>query len=144
MFCSVDLVVVLWKSLFHGLGCRPMKNFVPWTWLLSYGKFCSVDLVVVLWKSLFHGLGCRPMENSVPWTWLSSYGKVFPFGYHRLGCRLMDACMYMCVFFAIDLIVVLWKFPFPWTWLLPPEGFLVSWTWLSSYERFLDLIKSWD
>uniref|UniRef100_A0A2N9IXC6 Aminotransferase-like plant mobile domain-containing protein n=1 Tax=Fagus sylvatica TaxID=28930 RepID=A0A2N9IXC6_FAGSY len=42
---------------------------------------------------LFHGLGCRPMENFVPWTWLSSYGKVFPFGYHRLGCRLMDACV---------------------------------------------------
>jgi hypothetical protein len=104
--------------------------------LSSYGKFCSVDLVVVLWKSLFHGLGCRPMENFVPWTWLSSYGKVFPFGYHRLGCRLMDACMYMCFFFAIDLIVVLWKFPFPWTWLLPLGGFLVSWTWLSSYERF--------
>jgi hypothetical protein len=42
----------------------------------------------------------------------------------------------MYIFFAIDLIVVLWKFPFPWTWLLPYGGFLVSWTWLSSYERF--------
>jgi hypothetical protein len=62
-FCSVDLVVVLWKSLFHGLGCRPMENFVPWTWLSSYGKVCSMDLVVVLWKILFRGLGCRPMEK---------------------------------------------------------------------------------
>jgi hypothetical protein len=43
---------------------------------------------------------------------------------------------YMCMFFAIDLFVVLWKSPFPWTWLLPYGGFLVSWTWLSSYERF--------
>uniref|UniRef100_A0A2N9HS41 Uncharacterized protein n=1 Tax=Fagus sylvatica TaxID=28930 RepID=A0A2N9HS41_FAGSY len=58
-----------------------MENSVPWTWLSSYGKVCSMDLVVVLWKI------------SVPWTWLSSYGKVFPFGYHRLGCRLMDACV---------------------------------------------------
>jgi hypothetical protein len=87
--------------------------------------FVSMDLVVILWKILFHGLGCRPMENFVP------------FCYHRLDCRLMDACMYMCVFFfAIDLIVVLWKFPFPWTWLLPHGGFLVSWTWLLSYGGF--------
>uniref|UniRef100_A0A2N9FPB3 Aminotransferase-like plant mobile domain-containing protein n=1 Tax=Fagus sylvatica TaxID=28930 RepID=A0A2N9FPB3_FAGSY len=35
---SMDLVVILWKILFHGLGCRPMENFS------------------------FHGLGCRPME----------------------------------------------------------------------------------
>jgi hypothetical protein len=42
----------------------------------------------------------------------------------------------MYIFFAIDLSVVLWKFPFPWTWLLSYGGFLVSWTWLSSYERF--------
>jgi hypothetical protein len=74
--------------------------------------FVSMDLVVILWKILFHGLGCRPMENFVSWTWLSSYGKVFPFCYHRLGCCLMDAYMYM-FFFCIDLIVVLWKFPFP-------------------------------
>jgi hypothetical protein len=39
---SMDLVVILWKILFHGLGCRPMENFS------------------------FHGLGCRPMEVSFP------------------------------------------------------------------------------
>uniref|UniRef100_A0A2N9FP32 Aminotransferase-like plant mobile domain-containing protein n=1 Tax=Fagus sylvatica TaxID=28930 RepID=A0A2N9FP32_FAGSY len=38
---SMDLVVILWKILFHGLGCRPMENFS------------------------FHGLGCRPMESFV-------------------------------------------------------------------------------
>uniref|UniRef100_A0A2N9FU25 Rx N-terminal domain-containing protein n=1 Tax=Fagus sylvatica TaxID=28930 RepID=A0A2N9FU25_FAGSY len=65
----MDLVVVLWKIflfhglgccpmedfwsyglgcrpmkdfLFHGLGCRPMEDFfVPWTWLLSYGRFLT-------------------------------------------------------------------------------------------------------
>uniref|UniRef100_A0A2N9IQH1 Aminotransferase-like plant mobile domain-containing protein n=1 Tax=Fagus sylvatica TaxID=28930 RepID=A0A2N9IQH1_FAGSY len=41
---SMDLVVILWKILFHGLGCRPMENFS------------------------FHGLGCRPMEVSFPRT----------------------------------------------------------------------------
>jgi hypothetical protein len=97
---SMDLVVILWKILFHRLGCRLMENFS------------------------FHGLGCRPMESFV----------VFFFCYHRLDCCLMD--VYMYIFFAIDLIVVLWKFPFPWTWLLPYGGFLVSWIWLSSYERF--------
>jgi hypothetical protein len=130
---SMDLVVILWKILFHGLGCRPMENFS------------------------FHGLGCRPMES-------------FVFCYHRLDCCLMD--VYMHIFFAIDLIVVLWRFPFPRTWLLPYGGFLASWIWLSSYERFfycfhglgrcpmedfvvptdlvvvlwkiLDLIKSWE
>uniref|UniRef100_A0A2N9FQT5 Aminotransferase-like plant mobile domain-containing protein n=1 Tax=Fagus sylvatica TaxID=28930 RepID=A0A2N9FQT5_FAGSY len=61
---NIDLVVIPWKILFHGLGCRPMENSVPWTWLSSYGKFCSMDLVVVLWKILFRGLGCRPMEKS--------------------------------------------------------------------------------
>ena len=96
---SMDLVVILWKILFHGLGCRLMEK-------------CS-----------FHGLGCCPMESFV-----------FFFCYHRLDCCLMD--VYMYIFFAIDLIVVLWRFPFPWTWLLPYGGFLVSWTWLSSYERF--------
>jgi hypothetical protein len=59
----MDLVVILWKILFHGLGCHPMENLD-----------CSIDLVVVLWKILFHrlpyekflfhGLGCRPMEKS--------------------------------------------------------------------------------
>uniref|UniRef100_A0A2N9FL14 Aminotransferase-like plant mobile domain-containing protein n=1 Tax=Fagus sylvatica TaxID=28930 RepID=A0A2N9FL14_FAGSY len=68
-FVSMDLVVILWKILFRGLGCRPMEKSVP------------MDLVVVLWKILFRGLGCRPMEKS------------FLFGYHRLGCRLMDACV---------------------------------------------------
>uniref|UniRef100_A0A2N9FDC5 Uncharacterized protein n=1 Tax=Fagus sylvatica TaxID=28930 RepID=A0A2N9FDC5_FAGSY len=51
-FVSMDLVVILWKILFRGLGCRPMEKSVPWTWLSSYGKF------------LFRGLGCRPMEKS--------------------------------------------------------------------------------
>uniref|UniRef100_A0A2N9FKM6 Uncharacterized protein n=1 Tax=Fagus sylvatica TaxID=28930 RepID=A0A2N9FKM6_FAGSY len=89
----MDLVVILWKILFHGLGCRPMESF------------CSMDLVVVLWKILFHGLGCRPMENSVPWTWLSSYGKFCFFCYHRLDCCLME------VSFPMDLVVALWRIP---------------------------------
>jgi hypothetical protein len=39
-FCSMDLVVVLWKILFRGLGCRPMeKSFL----------LVTIDLVVVLW-----------------------------------------------------------------------------------------------
>jgi hypothetical protein len=109
-FDSIDLSVVL-------MG----KFLFPWTWLSSYGKSLSVDLVVVLWRI------------SAPMDLVVVLRRVLFFCYHRLDC-LMD--VYMYIFFAIDLIVVLWKFPFPWTWLLPYGGFLVSWTWLSSYERF--------
>jgi hypothetical protein len=45
-FCFVDLVVVLWKSLF---------------------LFVTIDLVVVLWMHMFFFV--------FPWTWLLSYGK---------------------------------------------------------------------
>jgi uncharacterized membrane protein YbhN (UPF0104 family) len=38
--------------LFHGLGCRLENFFVPWTWLLSYGKI--LDLIKP-WE-LFHRL----------------------------------------------------------------------------------------
>ena len=38
---SMDLVVILWKILFHGLGCCLMEKFS------------------------FHGLGCCPMESFV-------------------------------------------------------------------------------
>uniref|UniRef100_A0A2N9FWV1 Aminotransferase-like plant mobile domain-containing protein n=1 Tax=Fagus sylvatica TaxID=28930 RepID=A0A2N9FWV1_FAGSY len=61
---NIDLGVVLWKNFcFHGLGCHPMENSVPWTWLSSYGKF------------LFLGLGCRPMESyaSVDLAWVIAY-----------------------------------------------------------------------
>jgi hypothetical protein len=37
----VDLIVIIMiflkNSTFHRLGCRLMKIFVPWTWLLSLG-----------------------------------------------------------------------------------------------------------
>uniref|UniRef100_A0A2N9H539 Aminotransferase-like plant mobile domain-containing protein n=1 Tax=Fagus sylvatica TaxID=28930 RepID=A0A2N9H539_FAGSY len=55
-FVSMDLVVILWKILFCGLGCRPMeKSFL----------LVTIDLVVVLWMHDFwsHGLGCRPMKD---------------------------------------------------------------------------------
>jgi hypothetical protein len=105
------------------LGVVLMGKFLfPWTWLSSYGK------------SLFRRLGCRLMENFCSHGLGCCPTESFVFCYHRLDCCLMD--VYMYIFFAIDLIVVLWKFPFPWTWLLPYGGFLVSWTWLSSYERF--------
>ena len=41
----MDLVVVLWKDFCsHGLGCRPIEEFLfPWTWLSSYGEF--LDLI---------------------------------------------------------------------------------------------------
>ena len=40
----VDLIVIfhfffLKSSFFHRLGCRLMKIFVPWTWLLSLEIF---------------------------------------------------------------------------------------------------------
>jgi hypothetical protein len=41
IFVPMDLVVIPWKILFHGLGCHPMENSV------------SVDFVVVLRKILF-------------------------------------------------------------------------------------------
>jgi hypothetical protein len=48
-FCSMDLVVVLWKSLF---------------------LFVTIDLVIVLWIHICiffcHRLDCRPMEVSFP------------------------------------------------------------------------------
>jgi hypothetical protein len=44
----------------------------------------------------------------------------------------------------MDLVVVLWRFPFPRTWLLPYGGFLASWIWLSSYERFFFFVVSMD
>uniref|UniRef100_A0A2N9GRW6 Aminotransferase-like plant mobile domain-containing protein n=1 Tax=Fagus sylvatica TaxID=28930 RepID=A0A2N9GRW6_FAGSY len=62
---SMDLVVILWKILFHGLGCRPMENFS------FHGLGCRPMEIL-----LFHGLGCCPMEDFVvPWTWLLSYGR---------------------------------------------------------------------
>ena len=94
----MDLVVILWKILFHRLGCRPMENF------------CSIDFVVVLWKSLF-------------------------FFFVTIDLVIV-LWIHICIFFAIDLIVVSWKFPFLRTWLSSYGEFLVSWTWLSSYENF--------
>uniref|UniRef100_A0A2N9HN60 Uncharacterized protein n=1 Tax=Fagus sylvatica TaxID=28930 RepID=A0A2N9HN60_FAGSY len=62
-FCFVDLVVVLWKIPFHGLGCRPMESFWP------HGLGCRP-----MESFLSHGLGCCPMED---------------FWSHGLGCRPM-------------------------------------------------------
>jgi hypothetical protein len=86
-----------------------MENFVPWTWLSSYGKVCSMDLVVVLWKILFRGLGCRPMEKSfllvtidlVVVLWMHVCTCVF--FCHRLDCRLME------ISFPMDLVVAPWR-----------------------------------
>ena len=48
----MDLVVILWKILFHRLGCRPMENFC------SHGLGCRP-----MKDFLFHGLGCCPLED---------------------------------------------------------------------------------
>ena len=112
----MDLVVILWKILFHRLGCRLMENFsfhglgccpmesfvvvcflffvtidlivVLWIYICIY--FFAIDLIVVLWKFPF------------PWTWLLPYGG----------------------------------FLVSWTWLSSYERFSIPWTWLSSYGRF--------
>uniref|UniRef100_A0A2N9E2L5 Uncharacterized protein n=1 Tax=Fagus sylvatica TaxID=28930 RepID=A0A2N9E2L5_FAGSY len=47
----MDLVVALWKILFHGFDCHPMESF------------CSMDLVVALWRIP------APMDL----TWVSSH-----------------------------------------------------------------------
>jgi hypothetical protein len=102
-FCSMDLVVVLWKIFFF-----------PWTWLLSYGRFFwSHGLGCRPMKDfLFHGLGCRPMED-----------------FFCSMDLIVVSWRNLFLFVTIDLVVVLWMhicffFVFPWTWLLSYGKFL--------------------
>ena len=84
---SMDLVVILWKILFHRLGCRLMENFS------------------------FHGLGCCPMESFVVFFFFCYHRLdcclmdiyMYIFFCHRLDCRLME------VSFPMDLVVALWR-----------------------------------
>jgi hypothetical protein len=99
----MDLVVILWRTLFHGLGCLPMEKF------LSHGlgccpveSFCSMDLAVVLWKSLFsfccHRLGCCLMDTYI---YIYIYIYIYVFLCRRLDCRLT------VVSFPVDLVIAL-------------------------------------
>ena len=107
----MDLVIVLVeKFCFHRPDSCLMENSASMDLVVVPWKISvSMDLIVVLWRNLFF------------------------FCYHRLDCCLMD--MYI---FSIDLIVVLWLFPFPWTWLLPYGEFMLPRTWLLSYGRVSD------
>uniref|UniRef100_A0A2N9F3Y8 Uncharacterized protein n=1 Tax=Fagus sylvatica TaxID=28930 RepID=A0A2N9F3Y8_FAGSY len=80
-FCFVDLVVVLWKIPFHGLGCRPTESFWP------HGLGCRP-----MKGLLFHGLGCRPMDI---------YMYIF---------FVIDLIVVLWKFpFPMDLVVALWR-----------------------------------
>uniref|UniRef100_A0A2N9GQR7 Aminotransferase-like plant mobile domain-containing protein n=1 Tax=Fagus sylvatica TaxID=28930 RepID=A0A2N9GQR7_FAGSY len=113
---SMDLVVILWKILFHGLGCRPMENFsFHGLGCRPYGGFLS------------HGLGCCPMED----FWL-----------HGFGCHPMKDFFFFCCFHGLG-CCPMEDFVVHGLGCCPMEDFVVPWTWLLSYGRFccsMDLV----